>query len=216
MVKKAKGALRVRIERISENKIKVVINREDTRLWNVSLKKFTDNSPEAQELFWFALKQAEQDVNFSVGRAQLLVETLDAGGEGFVMIISKLTGGSDLATELARSGKRIKQTEFRLSKKAKQQPLLRIFRFKDFDELCCGVSEICELYLGGSRLYKYGGSFYLELRPIDSFGFFEIENILSEFAKKCDNPLMLQGVLTEHGTVMIGADAISVITKNFA
>ena len=207
MVKKAKGALRVRIERISENKIKVVINREDTRLWNVSLKKFTDNSPEAQELFWFALKQAEQDVNFSVGRAQLLVETLDAGGEGFVMIISKLTGGSDLANELARSGKRIK---------AKQQPLLRIFRFKDFDELCCGVSEICELYLGGSRLYKYGGSFYLELRPIDSFGFFEIENILSEFAKKCDNPLMLQGVLTEHGTVMIGADAISVITKNFA
>ena len=78
----------MKIERINENKIKVIVNRDDVKVWNVDLKNFTDNTPEAQDLFWFAIRQAEQDVDFRVGKAQLLVETLPTGNDGFVMIIS--------------------------------------------------------------------------------------------------------------------------------
>lgn len=206
----------MKIERLSDNKIRVLITREDTRQWDVNLKKFSENSPEARELFRFVLRQAEQDVNFSVGRDRLLVETMDTGGECFVMIISKINGVAELADELLRRGKRVKQTEIKLNCRTKQSAsLYRIFKFADFDSLCAGAAEISELFIGGSRLYKYEGAFFLELKPLDAFGFFELENTLTEFAEKCTNPQILRGLLEERGTAMIPADAVTVLFKNF-
>ena len=56
---------------------------------------------------------------------------------------------------------------------------------------------------------------YLEIKPQDTFGFFEIENMLSEFAEREKKPSVMEGILNEHGTVMIDKDAIEVIMKNF-
>ena len=204
----------MRIERISGNKIKVLVNRDYVRAWNVSLKNFTDNTPEAQDLFWFALKQAERDVDFNVGKAQLLVETLATTNDGFVMIISKIENESEIAEALVKCGKSVKMSELRLCRRPKP-PLLRVFRFESFDALCDGVAEINGFYIGESRLFKYDGSFYLEMKPQDTFGFFEIENILSEFSERVKKPVVTQGILDEHGTVMIQADAVGIILKNF-
>ena len=205
----------MRIERISMNKIKVLVNRDDVRAWNVSLKNFTDNTPEAQELFWFALKRAERDVDFTVGKAQLLVETLATANDGFVMIISKIDDEAELCETIARSGKSVKMAEIKLARRPKSQPLLRIFRFDSFDTLCEGLSEINELYIGESRVIKHEDGFYLEIKPQDTFGIFEIENILSEFSEKVKKPTVMQGVLEEHGRVMIDSDAVEIIMKNF-
>ncbi len=205
----------MKIERIDENKIKVIVFGDDVRRWNVDLKNFTENTPEAQDMFWFALKQAEEDVNFMVGKSQLMVETMPSEGEGFVLIISRMENEAALAEALVRAGKQLKQTEIKMRKKRPVAPLFRIFAFNDFEEVCTGIAEIRELYMGTSRLTKYGGRFYLELTPIDSFGFFEIENILSEFAEKVKNPVTMQGMLNEHGTVMIESDVITIVTENF-
>ncbi len=206
----------MKIERIGDNKIKVLVNRDDVRVWNVDLKNFTDNTPEAQDLFWFALRQAEQDVNFSVGQAQLLVETMPAGGDGFVMIISKLECGSDIAEALLRTGKRVRKSEFKLCKRRKVQPLLRMFRFDGFDELVDGMVQISAEFLGDSRLFKYNGGFYLELLPRDSFGLFKLENKLSEFSERVRRPSAFCGVLTEHGELMIPSEAVETIVRCFA
>ncbi len=205
----------MRIERLDKNKIKITVGGDDIKMWNVDLKNFTENTAEAQDMFWFALKQAEQDVNFTVGQAQLLVETMPNGDEGFVMFVSRLENETELAAALVKAGKRAKQTEFKTRSKGKALPLLRIFKFRDFEDVCRGVGEIHELYMGKSRLLKYMGDFYLELVPFDSFGLFEIENILSEFAEKIKQPLSFQGVLNEHGKVMIASDATAVIANNF-
>lgn len=205
----------MRIERISTNKIKVLVNSDDVRAWNVSLKNFTDNTPEAQDLFWFALKRAERDVDFNVGRAQLLVETLAAANDGFVMIISKIEREEEIVEALRKTGKSAKVAELKMSQRPKAAPNLRIFKFADFDVLCDGVSAINEFYVGQSRLFKYDESFYLEICPQDSFGFFEIENMLCEFAKKVKKTFIMQGVLEEYGTMMINSDAIDIIIKNF-
>ncbi len=204
----------MRIERLDENKIKITVCGADIKMWNVDLKNFTENTAEAQDMFWFALKQAEQDVNFTVGQAQLLVETMP-DDEGFVMFISRIESEAALSEALIRAGKQAKQTEFKARRRSRLSTLLRIFKFRDFEEVCTGVAEIRELYMGKSRLFKYNDEFYLELIPLDSFGFFEMENILSEFAEKSKHPLTLQGVLNEYGKVMISTDAVAVIANNF-
>ena len=96
----------MRIEKVNENMIKIMVDASDIRTWNVDIKNFTDNTPEAQELFRFALKRAERDVDFCVGEAQLLVEARPANDNGFVMIISKLESEADIAAALLRTGKR--------------------------------------------------------------------------------------------------------------
>ncbi len=205
----------MRIEKINENKIKIEIDSFDIKAWNVDLKNFSANTPEAQDMFWHALRQAEQDVDFFVGKAQLMVETMPAPDNGFVMVVSKLESESEIAEALARTGKRTRPTEIRVRRRSRQVSLLRIFRFSDFESLCDGVREIYELYIGDSRLTKYQGGFFLELVPRDSFGLFELENVLSEFAEKVSKPLAIQGVLNEHGLVMMKENAVSLIAENF-
>lgn len=204
------------IERLDENKIKVTLCGDDIKMWNVDLKNFSENTAEAQDMFWYALKKAEQDVNFKVNQdSQLIVETTIEGDDGFVMYISRIDNETELADALVKAGKRAKQSEFKSRHKGRMYPLLRIFKFSDFEDLCCGIKEIHELYIGKSRLLKYMGNFYLELLPQDNFGNFEMDNILSEFGEKAKRPLMLQGVLNEHGKLMIAADAVNIIATNF-
>lgn len=205
----------MRIERIDKNKIKITVFGDDIRMWNVDLKNFTDNTPEAQDMFRFALKQAEEDVNFTVGQAQLLVETMPDGDNGFVMFVSRIESEAALSEALIRAGKQAKQAEVKPRRRSRVSPLLRIFRFRDFEDVCRGVEEIFEIYMGSARLFKYQGEFYLEMMPVDTFGFFEVENILSEFSEKIKQPLALQGVLNEHGQVLIAKSAVSIIAENF-
>ena len=204
------------IERLDENKIKVTLCGDDIKMWNVDLKNFSENTAEAQDMFWYALKKAEQDVNFKVNQnSQLIVETTIEGDDGFVMYISRIDNETELADALVKAGKRAKQSEFKSRHKGRMYPLLRIFKFSDFEDLCCGKKEIHELYIGKRRLLKYMGNFYLELLPQDNFGNFEMDNILSEFGEKAKRPLMLQGVLNEHGKLMIATDAVNIIATNF-
>ena len=204
----------MRIERVNENKIKIEIDAGDIRAWNVDIKNFTENTPEAQDMFWYALKQAERDVDFRVGKSQLIVETVPAANNGFTMMVSKVNNDEEIAEALIKGGKRLKQTEFRVQRR-KRTTNLRIFKFENFENLCDGVREIYELYLGDSRLIKYQGCFYLELKPLDSHGIFELENLLSEFSDKIPTPLLIQGVLNEHGLIMMQNRAVSLIANNF-
>lgn len=206
----------MKIERMSDNKIKVTVSGDDVRIWNVDLKNFTDNTPEAQDMFWFALKQAEQDVNFTVGQSQLLVETMPAGESGFVMIVSRLENETDVVEALLKAGKKVRQTEMGIKRRRRALPPVKIYKFDDFEALCRAASELHGLYTGESRLFKYGGAFYLELLPRDSFGFFELENMLSEFAERVKKPFVMQGVLSEHGLLMVECDAVLKIAQNFA
>lgn len=205
----------MKIERLSDNKIKVTVYGDDIKMWNVDLKNFTDNTPEAQEMFMYVLEQARQDVDFHVGKAQLIVETVPSQDDGFVLIVSRVENEAELSAILMRAGKQLCQTEFRVRTSRRNLTALRIFEFGDFEDVCRGVCEIRGMYLGSSKLKKYQGSFYLELVPADNFSIFEVENILSEFSVKHKNPSVMQGVLNEHGKVMIESDAIGVIVKNF-
>ncbi len=205
----------MKIERLSENKIRIIIDASDIRAWNVDLKNFIDNTPEAQDMFCYALKQAERDVDFYRGKSQLMVETLPLDDNGFVMMVSKLENERDVVEALAKAGKRIKQTEIKIRRRPRAHLLLRIFKFDDFESLCDGVKEIFEAYIGESRLIKYQSAFYLEMVPSDALGLFEFENILSEFSTKMLEPLALQGVLNEHGLVLMKEKAISIIAENF-
>ena len=75
--------------------------------------------------------------------------------------------------------------------------------------MCSGVCEICHLFIGDSTVYKYGDEFYLKLEPKDLFGFYEIDNKISEFSARCKNASFMQGYLLEHGETFEAVETIS-------
>lgn len=147
----------MRIERIDKNKIKITVCDEDVRHWNVDLKNFTENTREAQDMFRYALKQAEQDVDFTVGQAQLLVETMPDEENGFVLIVSRIESEAALSEALIRAGKQAKSAEFRPKRRSRNLPLVRIFKFRDFEDVCRGVEEIYEIYMGFVTTFQVSG-----------------------------------------------------------
>lgn len=200
----------IRIERINDNKIKVEINSEDSKVWNVSLKNLTDNTPEAQNLFRHALKQAQEKLNFSIGSSQLVVEAIPLATEGFIMIISKVNYKSHLNTVL-----NLKTKDFKLKKDSDTNTPVGVYKFHNFDDLCDAAEEIFELFYGKSIVYKYNENYYLALLPNDMFGFYETDNKLSEFSDKVKNPMAVLGMLSEHGLAMIPTDAIDTLSRYF-
>ena len=201
----------MRIERISENKIKVEINDEDIKTWNVSIKNLTDNTLEAQNLFRHALKQAEEKLDFSIGASQLMVEAIPLASDGFVMIISKVDPKSDIDNLV-----RIKLSAVKKKINIERSVSAGVYKFLNFDDLCNGVQEIYNLFFGKSSVYKYKNNYYLTLFPTDLFGFYETDNKLSEFSKKVTNPFGAIGLLREHADIMIRDDAVDILTSYFS
>lgn len=207
----------MRIEKVNENKIKVFVNREDSRAWNVNIKKLTDNAPEAQDLFWFAMKQAEKDVDFVADGAQLLVEVVPSTvADGFVMTISKIVNETELNEALARGTRtRIRPSEVRVKKKNKMSLPTYIYKFDDFEDLCMAMKRVSGAFYGRSSLYKHQEKFYLYMMPFDNFLFFEVENILLDFAHKVSDAQKFMGYLNEHAKIMIEDGAAEIVTQHF-
>ena len=206
----------MRIEKINDNKIRVTVNKEDIKIWNVSMKNLTDNTPEAQDMFWFALRQAEKDVDFKVGKSQLLVEAVPSNTEGFIMLISKIEPGSDVMEVLARNGKLRRQVpDIKIKNRSRTAPIINIFRFEEFEHICQCVLQTKNLFLGSSALYKYKDDFYMVMIPLDTMAFFEAENIILEYASRVQNPTVTEGILKEHGTEMIKDGAFEAILTHF-
>ncbi len=203
------------IEKINDNKIKVTVDKEDIKIWNVNLKKLTENTPEARDFFWFALRRAEKDVDFKVGKSQLLVETHISNSDGFVMIISKVDDKTNVFDLIEKGNPPEKRVEITIKKRERKKEPFSFFRFATFDDLCGCVEQIKDLFSGYSSLYKYKDAFYLKLVPFDENMFFEAENILTEYSERISASVITEGVLTEHGTEMIKENAFETLVSYF-
>ena len=54
----------MKIEKINSNKIKVMIDDDEAKAWNVSIKSISQNTPQVQDMFWKAIRKAERDMEF--------------------------------------------------------------------------------------------------------------------------------------------------------
>lgn len=207
----------MRIEKINDNKIKVMIDAAEAKAWNISFKNISENTPRVQEMFWAAMRLAEKNVDFSVDGAQLFVEAVEADDDedGFGMLITKVCSKDELknAVENCSYQGRVKQTQMKRKQSVRAQRY--IYRFRDFETVCAAVEELREFYAGESTLYKCEGAFYLYLIPSNPALFSDAEAGLLEFASSMRNTLYMHGRLNEYGEKMIAKNAVEVMQEYF-
>ena len=85
----------LKIERISENVIKVTISITDLEERNIDLDTMNYNSAAAQELFWDMMEQAELELDFEITNSQLVIEPYPDEGEGFIITVTRVDDEDD-------------------------------------------------------------------------------------------------------------------------
>ncbi len=66
----------MQIEKITENKIRIILNIQDLQEKNIDLHTFMSNSIESQDLFYEMLNKAEKEVGFETKNYKLIIESL--------------------------------------------------------------------------------------------------------------------------------------------
>ena len=68
--------LKLQIEKINENKIRITLNIKDLQEKNIDLHSFMSNSIESQDLFYDMLDKAEKEVGFETKDYKLVIEAI--------------------------------------------------------------------------------------------------------------------------------------------
>lgn len=207
----------MKIERVNENKIKVLIDDIEAREWNITAGKISENTPEVQNMFRYAIQMAKESVDFSIDGAKLFVETIPSCESGVGLFITKVCSESELeqaVNNCAYKG-RLRRSELKPVKNAVLKRRKHIYAFDSFDSVCAASGELCKSYNGASILYKMNEKFYLYLVPSDAISLCEAESLLAEFAEKISHGQYVHGRLLEYGTEMIKEDVINVMARYF-
>lgn len=208
----------MKIEKISENIVRVTISTDDLEERNIDINSLNYNSPAAKELFWDMVEQAEAQLGFSISDSQLIIEPTPDLKEGFTVTITKIDEESEFESMQKYIKSRFKKVDLKAKRKSRNLcSSLVIYSFESFEDLCSLCKKIKPLYVGESSVYKLKDLYYLVMVK-ESFiqpstGLFEAT--LSEFGTRIQNTNFYEGYLNEYGTNIIMNNAIQIIEEHF-
>jgi len=203
----------MRIEKISENKIRIFVTFDDLEERDIDLSSFNYNSPETQELFWDLMEQAELELGFETHESQLCIEAVTDVEQGFVITITRIDEDGDFESIHKFIKNRYRRNELRIKKKTGNIcSTVMIYNVDSFDDLCQLCARMKPLYIGESSVYRCEGSYYLVLKRMGGLdhNLTRLESVLAEYGDRVLNVLFFEGYLNEYGCLMVEKDAISV------
>lgn len=208
----------MKIEKITENKIRVIIANDELSKKNVSLNSLVTNTDSAQELFRFMLEEAKKQVGFVVDDSKLLVEAYSTQDGLFIITFTKFNSPKHSNNNKSSKKVSLKRKMPNISQKN------AIYEFKNFEEFCnfCTYSNSSKLgdLKGLSKniiLYEYNSLYYLTFYNINKN--YECLNVfyasISEFAKFVSSSVLYKSKLDEHGKIIFKTNAIKNGIKYF-
>ena len=66
----------MQIEKLTENKIRIILNLDDLKENNIDLHSFMSSSLETQDLFYNMLAKAEKEIGFKTKDYKLMIEAI--------------------------------------------------------------------------------------------------------------------------------------------
>ena len=206
----------MKIEKLSENKIRIILNLDDLKEKNIDFHSFMSNSLESQDLFLDMLDKAEEEFGFITKDYKLIIEAIATSEGSFILTVTRIIPDN---TQTKTS----KNVQIR-RKLVVPNKLLSMYSFNSFDDFC----EFCT-YLNSdslnrltkklkkSSLYLYNGKYYLLLNNITLSlrDFKAFHCAITEFATYIIDSDIFANKLFEYGKVIIESNAINTCIKHF-
>lgn len=203
----------MKIERISEYKLKITLRPEDMLRWNLSCEALSDPDPDANEMFWDILHRAEEETGMVFENCKLTVEALQKDDSTFVMYITK--------TQFRPQQGEPPRRRYKIKPKSAAAPQTTfVYQFDAFDDVCAFCSEFPILHSiadGHTDLFKYRDGYYLVFRNSCVAQLYreELDNYICEFASPVADGALFHSVLQEHGTCMLKDNAVLRLYQTF-
>lgn len=217
----------MKIEKLTENKIRVIINLEDFKNTNTNIENIAKPSAEARSFLLDILLKAEKEVGFHTDGCKLLIEAFSSSDGVCIFTITKYTEKDSIKDNLNSlfsnniSGRKlvVKRKELHTEKK---NMIYSFENFETFCDFCNNIYNMKEINVDSVSknisLFLYNDTYYLTLSNIN----IKYKNLklfyscISEFAKSTLFSEHFQNKLQEHGTTIIKKKAISTGIKYFA
>ena len=208
----------MKIERLTENKIRVIINLSELPVNDSDINNFMNNNIESQKLFLDILKRAEQELDFYTDGYKLLIEAFSSLDDFFVFTITKYVSNNGTKNSVKCKPVPKRKNLIKINKQA-------ICLFEDFDSFCEFCKAVNSLHridykkiTKNATLYLWNNFYYLILKNVNikSENSFLIYSLLSEFAKIISFSSSFESKLLEYGSIIMKKDAINTGIKFFA
>ena len=199
----------MKIEKLTENKIRVILNLEDLAERHIDLQSLMSNPSETQSFFGEILNKAEREVGFVTRDCKIMIEALASSDGFFVFTVTRLTS-SNLDVSKTRKLKIKRKCIDPSSSKA-------IYSFSSIENFCQLCENFSTKFLNDLNnfskdisLYLYNDTYYLAISDINInhpnlHGFYAI---FSEFATLVNHSSSFEAKLKEHGKIIIKKNAI--------
>ena len=204
----------MKIEKLTEDKIRITLNLEDLESKNIDFHSFMANSPETQHLFLEMLDKVEKEIGFVTKNYKLSIEAVATQTGHFILTITRLLEHNNELHKKVHIKRKLVNTAC---------PVL-VYQFDDFDNLCL----LCEFIKHNKHFYEIISSFdnislyyynnyyllftniYLDIQTVKN-----ISAILSEFGKYVHNSNLFEKKLKEFGTAILPHHAIDMLIDKF-
>lgn len=191
----------MKIEKVSDNRIKIMFDSNELEENNISVHSFLANSENTKKLFMAILDIADEEFGFNVKNCKINYETISFDNKKFVIIITKSLCStkkisntspynlleicnqinSDFETETTSNS----STNCHIYNIPKKQDIL-FYRFNSMEDLCCFctyLGTICLEINFDNSLYQYGNKYFLQinLEKMNTLERTAITSIMSEY-----------------------------------
>lgn len=206
----------MKIERISENQLKLTLTKADLAERKIKLEDLISPSERTQKLFRDIMEQALDEEDFISENTPLMVEAIPSGGDGIMIIVTKVNNKEKRADEDLRRWKK-KPMDTLAHQEEKNSDIL-IYSFPSLDDVI-GVSlRLDGAFKGESAVYKNDGKYFLVMQG-DTYTTEETaedaERILKEYGQKHISTPLAKYYLLEHGETLLAEQAIKALAKTF-
>ena len=206
----------MKIEKLTENKIRVIVSSTDLAENHTDLHSLMTSSLEKQGIFLKILSEAEKEVGFYTENCKLLIEAFSTSEDIFIFTITKYEIKNNYHSNKKISVKR---------KSINLNMPISIYAFNTFDEFCDFCTSIksssffnVNKFSKNISLYLYNNTYYLIITlDIKSYPDLKIlHNSMCEFGKLVSNSTIFKNKLLEYGSPIIKKNAINISIKHFS
>ena len=215
----------MKIERISENQLKLTLTKDDLKERDIKLEDLISPSEKTQKLFRDIMEQALDEEDFVSENTPLMVEAVPMGTEGIMIIVTKVNNkdkkgntAADLLQQAQETRRWKKKPLDTLEHAEEKNSDILIYSFPELDDVIRVSLRLDGGFKGGSSVYKNDGKYFLVLQG-DTYtaeeSSDELELVLKEYGQKHVSTPLAKYYLLEHGEAIIADKAVKALAKTF-
>ncbi len=204
----------MKIEKINENKLKIILSKQDLIDKNIDVHFLNKNNIEVQELFWDILHEAEIQYDFDLTQSQLLVEGMYNSGGNFILTVTKIGSPINSSDTFLRRPPEL-QIKRKTIHSTNYDTIYCFSTFDDFTQFCKRLNRLPEKYI--NTLYILEDKYYINFANLNENEKLskKVSSIICDYTESAYNSNVFKNKLNEYGQIIVKDNAIQTISKYF-